>query len=429
LQPLLDSSRTKHTDLPSIVLPDAMALTKGRVSARSYSGGPVTVLDTPAEIEKARDLWTSWSGSRDSDIDFFLYIASIRPEVLRPYVLVHNRSGVADAMLIGRLEMKSIPVQIGYRKFKTYRLRVLTFVLGALRGNASEENIDLLVGQVLKSLRQREVDLAVFEYVPVDSPLYRVVRTLPGILERGLPPEHRTHRCLELPDSSEALYKILSPKHRQNYRGKARKLLKDFAGDVRIHCYRSVSELDQAFREIEEIAAKTYQRGLGFGFAHSPEMRGRCELAAAKGWLRVYVLHVAGKPCAYWHATAYRGTLWGEHIGFDPAFGRYSPGMYLSLSVIGEMCDQKKNHDIAQINFGPGDAEYKSVLSNVSFEEGRELQIYGRTWRALGVKALCTPVVFTDRLAKRILSKTKLLSKVKRLWRDRAARATGPQPS
>lgn len=384
----------------------------------------VTILDTPSEIEKVRDLWTSWPGSRDSDPGFFLYICGVRPEVLRPYVLVANRGGVSDAMLIGRLERRKLSIPFGYLHLKTTWLRVLNFVYGALRGNATPENIDLLVGQVLRFLRQGEIDLAVFEQLPVDSHLYRVVRTLPGILERGFPPEHRTHRCLQLPDSSEGLYKILPPRHRQNYRRKARKIVEDFAGDVHIKCYRSVSELDQVFRELEEITAKTYQRGLGFGFKDTPEMRGRCELAASKGWLRVFILYIAGRPCAYWNAMAYCGTLCGDHIGFDPAYRRYSPGMYLTLSVIAELCDQKKNHDITQIHFGPGDAEYKSILSNLSFEEGT-VQIYGRTLRGLGVKAFSTPVLFADRLTKRILSKMKLLAKVKRLWRDRAESATG----
>jgi hypothetical protein len=395
---------------------------KSEVQIRN-SGSLVNILDTASEIEQTRDLWTSWPGSRDSDIDFFLDTARIKSEVVRPYVLVANRGDGPDAMLIGRLEQRQFPVKFGYIKFHTSRLRILDFVYGALRGNTTSENIELLVGHVLKSLRQGEIDLVVFEQLRVDSHLYRVVRTLSGIMERGFPPERRTHRCLQLPDSSEALYKSLPPKHRTVYQGKARKIVRDFAGDVHIKCYRSISDLDRIFRDVELIAAKTYQRGLGFGFKDSPEMRMHCGLAASKGWLRVFILYLAGRPSAYWIATAYGGTLWGDHIGFDPAQGRYSPGIYLSLSVIAELCDQKRNHDITQINFGLGDAEYKSILSSLSFEEGT-VQIYGRTWRGLGANVVSTPVVLADRLAKRILSKSNSLAKLKRLWRDRAERST-----
>jgi Acetyltransferase (GNAT) domain len=387
----------------------------------------VTVLNSPAEIEKVRHLWTTWSGSRDSDIDFFSYIVGVRPEVLSPYVLVVNRNGAPEAMLIGRLEKRKVSARFGYLNFRTPPLRVLNFVYGALRGNAVPENVDPLFESVMQSLREGQIDLAVFEHLRVGSRLYDLVSSSPGILESGFHPEHRTHRCLELPDSSEALYKMLSPKNRQVYRGKARKIVNDHGGDVQIKCYREVSELNLMFRHVEELASKTYQRGLGFGFQDTPEMRGRCELAAAKGWLRVFVLYVAGKPAAYWNATAYGDTLWGDHIGFDPALGRYSPGMYLSLSVIGDFCDHKSTHDIRQINFGPGDAEYKAILSNISFEEGA-IQLYGRSLRGLATKLFFAPIVFADRSAKKLLSKNQLLAKAKRLWRNRGENTVAARP-
>jgi hypothetical protein len=387
----------------------------------------VTVLNSPAEIEKVRSLWTAWPGSRDSDIDFFSYIVGIRPEVLSPYVLLAERNGAPDAMLIGRLERRKASARFGYFNFPSPELRVLNFVYGALRGSANSQNVDALLEHVLKSLREGQIDLAVFEHLQVGSRIYDLVSTSPGILERGFSPEHRTHRCLELPANSEALYKMLSPKNRQVYRGKARKIVNDHGGDVHIKCYREVSELDLIFREVEAVASKTYQRGLGFGFKDTPEMRGRCELAASKGWLRVFILYVAGKPAAYWNAMAYQGTLWGDHIGFDPALGRYSPGMYLSLTVIGDFCDHKDNHEVKQINFGPGDAEYKAILSNISFEEGA-MQLYGRSIRGLGTKFFFGPILFADRFAKKLLSKNQLLAKAKRLWRNRGESSIAGRP-
>lgn len=125
--------------------------------------------------------------------------------------------------------------------------------------------------------------MVVFAHLPVDSSLYHAVRVLPRRLERGISPEHRTHRCLRLPEDSEVLYKILSPKHRQNYRRKARKLLQDFSGGVRFERHKQASDLIM-FREVESIAERTYQRGLGFGSQDIPEIPKRWELAACKTW-------------------------------------------------------------------------------------------------------------------------------------------------
>ena len=377
----------------------------------------VKVLKTPAEILQHRFRWNSWPGTRDSDLDFFLYIVSARPEVRCPYVLVASRGDIPEVMLIGRMEQRRVPVKFGYLHFPTPRVRVLNFVYGGLRGNASAENTAVLVSALLKSLRGGEADLAVFEHLPVDSHLYRALDVLPGALERGISSEHGTHRCLRLPENSEALYKILSPSHRQNYRRKARKLVRDFSGDVHIERYRQVSDL--MLREVESVARKTYQRGLGFCFKDTSEMRGQWELAAAKGWLRVSILHVAGKPCAYWIAMAYNGVLWGDHVGYDPAYSSYSPGIYLLLSSLSDLCDQKWDNDITQIDFGLGDAAYKSLLSNCSFEEGL-VHIYGRTLRGLGVNLLSTPVLLAARSARKFLTQSNLITKVKRLWRKHA---------
>jgi hypothetical protein len=385
---------------------------------------PVRVLETPSDIEKQRDLWNSWPGTRDSDLDFFLFIAGIRSEVLSPHVLLAYRGETPDAMLAGRLEERTIPIKFGYINLRSPRIRVLDLIDGGLRGDATYENVGVLVGHILKSLRQGKIDLAIFEHLRVDSLLYQVVHKLSRGVERGVPRGRTTHRYLELPENSEELYKLLPPEHRQNYRRKGRKLLKDFSGDVGIKCYNSSCDLDLIFREIETIARKTYQRGLGFGFADTPEMRGRFELAASKGWLRVFILYVAGKPVAYWTATAYSGMLCGDQIGYDPEFRRYSPGMYLSLATIGDMCDHRENHNISKVDYGIGDAEYKSLLSNRCYEE-EDVLIYGHTLRGIGINTISTPVFLADRFAKRMLAKSKLLVRAKRLWRDRAVRAQG----
>ena len=377
----------------------------------------IKVLETPAEIMRQRFLWSRWPGSRDSDVDFFLHIVGANSEILRPHVLVLYRRDAPEAMLIGRLEERRLPVKFGYLRFPTPRVRVLNLVYGCLRGNASQENIAVLVREVLESLRRREVDLAVFEHLSVDSSLYQAVRILPRRLERGISPEHRTHRCLRLPEDSEGLYKILSPKHRQNYRRKARMLLRDFSGNVRIERHKQVS--DHMFREVESIAERTYQRGLGFGFRDTPEMRQRWELATSKGWLRVSILYVGGKPCAYWNAMMYERTLLGDHVGYDPAYSNYSPGMYLLLGSISDLCDRKWDEDTKWVDFGLGDAEYKAVLSNCSFEEG-SVHLYARTLRGVGLNVLLAPVLLVDRWARKFLAKSGLLAKIKRIWRGQA---------
>jgi len=390
-----------------------------------YSDPPLSarILETPAQLLQYRSLWTSWGGTRDSDLDFFLYISGMFPNVLRPHVVVAYHGDTPEGMLIGRLEQRPVPIEFGYLRLATPPLRVLDFVSGALRGAASPESTTVLVHSVLKSLRDDNIDLAIFENLPLDSHLYRAIRSVAGLLDSGVPPEHRTHRCLRLPPSSDALYSLISTRHRQNYRRKARKLLKDFSGDVRIERYTQTS--DALFRQIESVAQTTYHRQFGLGFRDTPDMRRRCELEASKGWLRISMLYVAGKPCAYLIASAYNRTLYGDHMGYDPAYAAYSPGMYLLLNTLGDLCDHKWNDDITRIDFGFGDAEYKSALSNCSYEDCVG-QIYGHTLRGICVNLCSTPLLLANRSLRWLLIQTNLLQKAKHLWRDRVTRQERP---
>jgi CelD/BcsL family acetyltransferase involved in cellulose biosynthesis len=92
--------------------------------------------------------------------------------------------------------------------------------------------------------------------------------------------------------------------------------------------------LDHLFHDVEEIARKTYQRGLGVGFADTTRMRQRLELAARKGWLRAYLLYLGERPCAFWIGMLYGDTFVSDYTGYDPDLRQFSPGIGLVMRMI-----------------------------------------------------------------------------------------------
>src|SRR6202012_1412454 len=103
--------------------------------------------------EALREVWGSWPGHRDADMDFYLMIVGSYPEVVRPHVVVLYRDGMPDAILVGRLEQKQLAFKVGYFNVFRRRARCLTFVYGAIHGNASPENSRALVAEVMRSLK------------------------------------------------------------------------------------------------------------------------------------------------------------------------------------------------------------------------------------------------------------------------------------
>jgi hypothetical protein len=294
----------------------------------------------------------------------------------------------------------------------------MCFVYGALRGNASRENCELIVNSVLRSLSDGEADLAYVNFLRDESDLCTLSLTKPGPLSRDYIRSTQPHFAATLPATVEGFYQGLSPKVRKNQKWQAKRLISHFAGAVRIHCYRDVAELQTMFQDVERVARGSYQRGLGVGFVDTPGMRQGLGRMAEKGWLRAYVLYLGERPCAFWIGDVNRGTFGSDYIGFDTEFAKYSPGMFLITKVIEDFCDGNRE-GVTGIDFGPGNAQYKEVLSNQSWQETC-VYIFAPSFKGIGLNFLRSSIGGVELTLKKALERTNLLQKIKKYWRARA---------
>ena len=377
----------------------------------------IRILRSVAEVEALREVWSAWGGHRDSDIDFVLMIIDSYREAVRPHVIALYRHGQPEALLIGRLEKKRLTFKIGYVSVFQPPVRCLTFVYGAVRGNGSAENTEILVREVLACLRRNEADTALLEFVPTDSPLFKLVLDLPGILGRDFHPSRQEHHLMAVPEDMEDVYRQMSGTRRKHIRSSVRKLESHPAGVPQIVCYRHVLELDRLFRDAEEIAKKTYQRGLGAGFSDTPDVRKRLELAAQKGWLRANLLYLGDRPVAFWIGMLYQETFVSEYMGYDPEFRQAAPGMVLIMRVVEGFCSHKFGDRIKELDFGLGHAEYKAVLCSKSWFEAAVF-VFSPTSKGLLLKSMRAITRIVDLTARRVLSSRDVFPRLKKLWRN-----------
>lgn len=396
--------------------PDALSF-PDRGLAGEYS---VRVFRSAAEIEQIRDAWMAWQHHPNSDIDFYLMIQASKGDSLKPYIAVLYRDSKPEAILVGRIEDSSIDIRLGYFRLFAPKVRILNIVYEGGLGNLSETNAAAMIGDILLALDRGEADLAIFRYLHVDSPAYRVATQLPGLLQRDHCLSSQAHRRMTLPSSVEAFRSRFSGKVRKNHKWQAAKLLREHNGDVRVQGFRHPSELEQLFRDAETVACKTYQRGLGVGFEDNPAMRRRLDFEAARGSLLAYILYVAGRPTAFWIGSVYKHTYFSSFMGYDPSLAQYSPGTYLLLEVIESFCTDNSN--CQAVDFGLGDAAYKSLLGDSVWQEA-SVYVFGSTAKGLAINALRTPVILIDGWLKKGLDRVKFLGRVKRFWRQRATRS------
>ena len=190
----------------------------------------VKVLRTLAELQDIRGVWESWPGHRDSEFDSYLASLGTNPRTVRPHVLVVYREGRPESILVGRIDLGHISCRLGYLRLNL-PAKILCFVYGALRGNPSKENCDLIVSSVLQSLSDREADVAYMNFLREGSELCRFAKKKPGRLSRDyarsrshiMPPLCRP----ALRNSIGAVAGVDGKQKRQ-----AKKLLRNFSGTL-----------------------------------------------------------------------------------------------------------------------------------------------------------------------------------------------------
>jgi CelD/BcsL family acetyltransferase involved in cellulose biosynthesis len=376
----------------------------------------VEVLRTFAEIEGLRSTWEKWKWHPNSDLDSYLTVVRSLPNA-EPIAIVLYRGAFPETILIGRVEIGEVSLRIGYKDVARIAARKLVFIYAGLLGTPSAENCAALIQAVKSALRQGHGQVAFFNSLPTDSPLYAAALS-ESFWTRDRAPSLQTHRCMLLSSSSEEFYRGLSPKVRKNLGWQARRFEKEFKNSLRLHCFRRADDLAEMFQEVETIAKKTYQRGLGVGFESNRTLRDRLALEARKGWLRGFVLYAGERPVAFWLGKVYCETFHSDFMGYDPDLAKHSPGMYLITRVIEEFCNSKDESAVRNIDFGLGDAQYKQVLGTSEWQEA-SLHLFAPTMAGLGLNLFRTPAALFNRFAQRVLDKGSVL-KLKRAWRNQA---------
>lgn len=387
----------------------------------------VQVLQSETEIDQIQTYWRQWTLHPNAEVDCYKAVLDGSATGTSPFVLVLSRNGAPDAMLVGRLENGRLALKMGYLPVLNLRVRQLVFVYGGLLGNSSRENCAKFVAAVSEKLREGIASVALFNGVQTGTPLYEAARNLPGVLMRDRVATAEIHRSMSVPHGVASLNQSLSAKVRKNLGWQARKLLKDFPDKVVVRCFSSVDDLDQAFHDVEEVAAVTYQRQLEVGFADSAVIRRRLKAEAANKWLRVYVLYIDGKPSAFWIGKLHKQTFYSDFMGYDPVLSKYSPGTFLLMRAMEELCERDSIDRALKVDFGFGDAQYKKVFGNMEWHEA-SIYIFGSSIKALGLNVIRTTVGLIDGLGKKILVKLNLLQSTKTLWRRQTLkRAEGNQ--
>jgi CelD/BcsL family acetyltransferase involved in cellulose biosynthesis len=378
------------------------------------SAPSVTVARSVDDVERLRPAWQELRWGRvDADIDFFLTVVGARENVVRPHVVVLERDGAVEGMAVARVEDIRLASSVGYRAVYRPSVRSLTLVHGGIAEAGSPETAQALVRELRAALARREADLLLLPSVRADAPLHAAAMN-------GLPPlprersEPRTHRRLHLPASLDELLRSKSSKTRDGVERYRKRLRRDHGDRLSLEILRDPEDADRLFGDLETVASRTYQRGLGVAFGDTAEQRALTLLGLERGWFRAYVLYIDAAPVAFWPGYSYGGTFFIGTPGYDPAFAEYRVGQYLMTEMIDDLCSDEQ---VDYLDYGFGDSEYKRRFSDESWEEA-DVLLFAPTLKGRRVRAGRAAVSGSVRAAKRVLGEERQ-ARLKQGWRRR----------
>lgn len=200
-----------------------------------------------------------------------------------------------------------------------------------------------------------------------------------------------------------------SGKTRSTFRRKGKKLAKE-CGEFRVLEYRTPEEIAVFLDKALPLSAKTYQaRQLDMGLPDTPEDREAMLRDAADDRMRCFILEADGNAISYLALPVVGRTLIYAHLGYDPEFGRFSPGTILQLEALERLFAEQR---FAYLDFTEGDGAHKEMFGTDSVP-GSSFVLLEAT---LSNRALLTSRSLFDAsvgAAKSLAERTGMLSKLR----------------
>jgi CelD/BcsL family acetyltransferase involved in cellulose biosynthesis len=408
---------------PRLAYPETVSDSLRSMRPNSVAGATsheVILARSLAETEEIRPLWERVQWSRfDPDPDFYCEIIRSRPEIAHPHVVVLNTPDRGTTMLVARVEELPLPLSVGYKVLLRPTLRAITLVHGGVAGVDTTAACEALLRELWASLLRGDADVVYLPKLRTDSLLHEVAGAWPPFACRNNFSLVTHHWRLDLPESLDSFLASRTRNTRASVRSHRRRLLRDLGRTLEVDVLKRIGEIERIFKDLEEVAAKTYQRGLGVGFSDTQEWRRTIALALERGWFRAYVLYIDGRPRAFWFGYLYAGTFFIQSPGYDPAFKEYSLGVCLLMDVIDDLC---RDDGAKILDYGFGEAEYKQRFGTTSWPEA-DVLIFAPRITPLAVNLSTTGAALVTTAAKKLLGGRRT-AVLKRRWRDHV-RPTG----
>jgi CelD/BcsL family acetyltransferase involved in cellulose biosynthesis len=228
----------------------------------------------------------------------------------------------------------------------------------------------------------------------------------------------RRSPLLRIEGDWDAYLETRSTHVRREWRRKRRRL--EERGSLKHRVVTDPRDIAPAMADVLEIERHSWKEDEGTSFtAETALERFYLDLAcrcAERGWLRLHLLHLDGKPVAHAFAVLYRSEMLAIKTSYDQRFSELSPGVTLMLTLIERACAE----GATAVDFLGAESRWKAEMAN-DIRTCFDSFIFTRGLPDCEVRWLL------ERRVKPLLRRHApvLLAPIRRLTDDRHARAQG----
>jgi len=322
----------------------------------------LSVYRRSAELLVFRNDWGRLVGELEfsfPNFDELLWLIEHRPDDFM--LLVYRLDGriVSLACFYRITSRKSYGA--GERRLFSLPIREVVLFGASMLGRVDAQTTSGVLAAVTAQFR---FDVLTLGETRVDAPLFAQIHQLRHRFHVVETSRKRSVRWLiRLPADFDAYMMTLGANSRQNIRRETRQLDKHFACEFLT--VTSEAGVEPFLAAAESISRKTYQWNVGQRMLNDDSSRRSLTQRARRGELRCYSLALNGQPCAFMRGSLVGGIFAFETAGFDPEFGKASPGAVLLMWAVRDLIE---NSDCKIFDFGSGgdNVGYKARFGNES---------------------------------------------------------------
>ena len=361
------------------------------------------------EIKAMKDSLSEYQAYPVSDIDYLVAELAWQKDEIKPYVILLTHNSRVELILFGKIEQKELEFKIGKKVVFKNKMRSLSVVNESIFGDLSPANCEILQMELQKCLKEKIADSVYFQYLPTANDLCRIALTSRNSLIKDHYPEIMSRYRMTLPENHEIFLALRKKNIRKSLRRTLRRLDGKFPDEISIRCFREKSEINRFCREAAEITKQSWQFKIGRGITDNIKTRQLLSILAEQSRFIGFILYLADKPCAFSSGISYNNIYYGEEIGYNTKYKKYSVGMVLILKIIEALCDDP---DLEFIDFGPGDVDYKENFCDLKWQVA-SFHMFPRTVKGSMLSAITRFSGASDKAGKFILNQLKLKNLMK----------------